>query len=114
MKKDPKIFIEHILESILKIESFSKGLTRENFFKDELRQSAVIRQLEIIGEAAKNIPESFRIKYSIIEWKKIAGTRDKLSHGYFGVDLSTVWDVIKDDLPELKKNIEKIIKDYNK
>ena len=82
--------------------------------KDKLRKDAVIRNLEIIGEAAKNIPESFRIKYSIIEWKKIAGTRDKLSHGYFGVDLSTVWDVIKDDLPELKKNIEKILKDYNK
>lgn len=111
MKKDPKIFIKHILESISRIESFSRGLAKEDFLKDELKQSAIIRQLEVIGEATKNIPDSFRIKYLDIEWKKIAGTRDKLSHDYFGVDLNTVWDVIKEDLPTLKKEIEKILKD---
>lgn len=110
MTKEPLIFIEHILKSIEKIESFSKGVSKEKFFKNELIQSAIIRQIEIIGEAVKNLPKEFTIKYSFIPWGEIARTRDKLIHHYFGVDLEAVWKVINDDLTKLKENMNEIIK----
>jgi uncharacterized protein with HEPN domain len=108
MKRDLGLFIEDIREAIKNIEDFSKGLTPEKFSKDKLRQSAIVRQLEIIGEAAKNVPNSFRIKYPKIPWKGIAGFRDILSHAYFGVNIERVWNIIKEDLQDLKKEIEKI------
>lgn len=109
MKRDTRLFIEDILESIKNIEDFTSGLDKEKLSKDRLRQSAVIRQLEIIGEAVKNIPTSFRDKYPNIPWRKIAGFRDILSHVYFGVSMGRVWNIIEKDLPNLKKEIEKVI-----
>ena len=109
MIRDIKLFIEDILKSIKNIEEFTEGLNKEKFFRDDLRQSAVIRQLEIIGEAVKNIPDSFRKKYPKIPWKQIAGFRDILSHAYFGVSIDRVWNIIEKDLPDLKKEMEKII-----
>ena len=106
--KDPLIFIEHILENIKEIEFFTKGLSKEKLIVNKLEQYAVIRALEVIGEAVKNIPIEFRKKYPNIPWKEIAGMKDKLMHHYFGVNLDTVWKVIKDDLPELKKEILEI------
>jgi len=108
MKRDIGLFIEDIINSIKNIEEFSKGLNREKFSKDNLRQSAIIRQLEIIGEAVKNIPSSFREKYPKIAWKDIAGFRDILSHAYFGVSLERVWNIIENDLLNLKEEISKI------
>ena len=108
MKRDILLFIDDILESIKNIEEFTKNLNKEKFSKDNLRQSAVIRQLEIIGEATKNVPISFREKYPNIPWKDMAGLRDILSHAYFGVDISRVWNVITKDLPNIKIKIEKI------
>ena len=108
MKRDIGLFIEDILNSIKNIEEFSKSLDKEKFSKDILRQSAIIRQLEIIGEAAKNIPDSFRKKYPRIAWKDIAGVRDILSHAYFGVNLDRIWKIIENDLPKLKKEISRI------
>ncbi|MBI2499416.1 DUF86 domain-containing protein [Candidatus Woesearchaeota archaeon] len=108
MKRDIGLFIEDILESIKNIEEFTNGLNKEKLSKDKLRQSAVIRQLEIIGEAVKNIPPSFRNKYPNIPWRKIAGFRDVLSHVYFGVSMDRVWNIVEKDLPTLKKEIEKI------
>jgi uncharacterized protein with HEPN domain len=110
MIKDPYIFIEHINKSIEKIESFLIGVEKEKFLKDDLIQSAVIRKLEIIGEAAKNLPQSFTKKYPDISWKEIVGLRDKLIHHYFGVDVELTWEVIKKDIPELKEKLKKIIK----
>ncbi|MDO8517294.1 MAG: DUF86 domain-containing protein [Nanoarchaeota archaeon] len=106
--KDNLIYIKHILESIKNIEEFTKGINKEKFSNDNLRQNAVIRQLEIIGEASKNLSEEFKNKYKFVEWKLIAGFRDKLIHHYFGVELERVWNVIEKDLPDLKKKIEKI------
>ena len=108
MKRDIGLFIEDILTSIKNIEEFSKGLDKEKFSKDNLRQSAIIRQLEIIGEAVKNIPNLFREKYPKIAWKDIAGFRDVLSHAYFGVNLDRVWNIVEFDLPKLKQEIIKI------
>jgi len=108
MKRDIGLFIEDILNSIKNIEEFSKNLDKEKFSKDNLRQSAIIRQLEIIGEAVKNIPDSFRKKYPKIVWKDIAGFRDVLSHAYFGVNLDRVWRIIEIDLPKLKEEIGRI------
>ena len=104
-------YLEHIIDAVKDIESFTKGLTKSQFLKNKLRQSAVIRQLEIIGEASKNLPEYFREKHSVVEWKKIAGTRDKIIHHYFGIDLNTVWDIVKDDLPDLKKKVTAILEE---
>lgn len=108
MKRDIRLFIEDIVDSIKNIEEFSTGLNKEKFSKDKLRQSAIIRQLEIIGEAAKNIPNLFREKHPNIPWKEIAGFRDILSHAYFGVNVERVWNIIEKDLLNLKKNINKI------
>ena len=90
MKKDPLIFIKHILENIGDIETFSQGLTRDALGLNKLKQKAILQSLEVIGEAVKNIPGSFKNKYPVIAWNKIAGLRDKLIHHYFGVDLNLV------------------------
>lgn len=111
MKKDIKIFLLHILESIERIENFAGEISTDEFLKSEIIQDAVMRRIEIIGEAVKNIPNSFRNKYSDIEWKKIAGTRDTLIHGYFGVDLRLTFKIVKKDIPDLKKKISKILKE---
>ena len=108
MKRDIGLFIEDISGGIKNIGDFTRGLNKEKFSKDTLRQSAVIRQLEIIGEAVKNIPSSFREKHPKIPWKDIAGLRDILSHAYFGVNMDRVWNIVEKDLPTLKREIEKI------
>lgn len=109
MKRDIFLFVEDILKSIKNIKDFSEGISKELFMKDELRQSAIIRQIEIIGEAVKNIPESFRKKYPSIEWRKIAGTRDVIIHSYFGIDFEKVWYILKEDLIVLEKEIINIL-----
>lgn len=105
MIRDIGVFVKDILDSINNIESFSKGLNEKDFSDDILRQSAIIRQLEIIGEAVKNLPNSFRDKHPKIPWKEIAGFRDVLSHAYFGVNLVRVWNIVKNDLPALKEEL---------
>ena len=112
MKRNTNLFIQDILNNINDIKSFSKKLTKEEFENDKLRQNAIIRSLEVIGEAAKNIPDSFREKYSNIPWKEIAGFRDILSHAYFGVKMDRVWNIIKKDLSVLKKEIKRIKIEY--
>jgi uncharacterized protein with HEPN domain len=107
MPRDFEVYLEDILQAITKIRNYVVGVTRESFAQDTMRIDAVVRNLEIIGEAAKTIPESIRSDYPKIEWKKIAGLRDILAHHYFEVDLDIVWDIVQNKLPELERALGK-------
>lgn len=108
MVKDPKIFLQHIWESIEWIEKDLSGLTEEQFVENVPIQDAVIRRFEIIGEAVRNLPEEYKEKHPDIEWNKIMAMRNILAHGYFNVDLKVVWDTASKALAELKKQIESL------
>lgn len=107
-EKDPFIFIEHMLESIRDIESFTKGISKENLSNNKEKLNAVVRSIEIIGEAAKSIPPLFKNKHPEVSWKEIIGTRDVLIHHYFGIDVNILWAIITKDLRVLKKQLIKI------
>ena len=113
MNKKDIIFIKHIQESINAIDQFSKSINKKELISDRLRQSAIIREIEVIGEAMKNVSETLKNKYPEVEWKKIIGTRDKMIHHYFGVDLNIIWIIVKKDIPFLKKQMQKIKKDFS-
>ena len=109
MKRDMKLYLIDILDSISLIEKYTKDLSEIDFFENEQVQDAVSRRLEIIGEAVKNIDVNFRNKYPDIPWKKIAGMRDILIHGYFGVNLERIWNIVNKDLIELKVKFKVIM-----
>ncbi len=109
MKKSPKVFLEHIIDSILLIEGYAKDLSQTEFFKNRSLQDAIIRRLGIIGEAVKNLPMTFRSKHPDVPWKQIAGMRDILTHQYFDVDLVLTWKVVKHELPSIKKRISALL-----
>lgn len=103
--KNASVYIEDILQSIEKIEEYLSDVTEEDFMKDSQTQDAVIRRLEIIGEAVKNIPTITREQYSDIQWRQIAGLRDVLIHEYFGVDMEQIWEIVQKDLPGFKHQL---------
>jgi uncharacterized protein with HEPN domain len=109
MKKDPAIFLHHILESINLIQTYLQGVTEEQFHTSTEKQDLVVRRLEIIGEAAKNLPAEFKKKYPNIPWKDMAGMRDIIAHQYFGINFNTVWDTVQNLLPPLKIQIKDLI-----
>ncbi len=109
MKRDVRLYFDDILESIEKIEDYTKGLTEDEFSKNSQIQDAVLRRFAIIGEAVKHLPKEFKDKHKQIAWKQIAGARDIFVHEYFGVKLTRVWKTIKKDLPELKRLMEELV-----
>ena len=113
VKRDFKLFVYDILTCIDSIEEYLNKVSKRELFGNQLLQDAVVRRLEIIGEAAKNIPLRIKNQNKQIPWKKIIGLRNIITHEYFGVNLERVWNITKDDLPELKKQIKKIFDDLN-
>jgi len=110
MKKfNDSIYLQHILDAIQKISLYLQGIDKDKFLKNSLIQDGVIRQLEIIGEATKQISLELRDQQSSIPWSQMAGMRDKLIHHYFGVDLETVWLTATQDIPELRIPIQSLI-----
>ena len=109
MHKDDLAYLSHIMQCIKKIKRYTRGQTKQKFAENELLQDAVIRNIEIIGEASKNITLDFRKKNSQIPWKEIAGMRDKLIHHYMGVDIEMIWNTVKQDIPFLDKELKEII-----
>jgi uncharacterized protein with HEPN domain len=110
MIKDDLAYIDHILDCIRKINEFSSGLSLKDFKTNELAQDAIIRNIEIIGEASKKISKDTKKAYYKIPWKEIAGMRDKLIHDYLGVDVVVVWKTIHQDIQILEKLIREIEK----
>ena len=101
-------FLSHIAEAVKRTISYTEKMTCEDFFEDTKTQDAVIRNIEIIGEATKNLSDEIRKRYPEIPWKGLAGIRDRLIHQYFGVNLDIVWNVVKEELPDILIKIYKI------
>ena len=112
-KRDVGVYLEDILESIERIEKTTEKLSREDFNRNIDKQDAVVHRLEIIGEAAKNVPIEFRYKYPKIPWREIARTRDKITHHYFEIDIEQIWNIIQNDLQPLKEQIKKLLTEVN-
>ena len=103
-------YLQHILDAISDIEESTQGISKEHFIINKDIKDANVRRLEIIGEAVKHISKEFRDAHPEIEWNEIVGMRDTMIHKYFGVNLDIVWDTIREDLPDLKKKLQKIAK----
>jgi uncharacterized protein with HEPN domain len=108
-ERDDLIYLKHILDAISQVEKYAGDINCNEFMMNRMIQDAVMREIEIIGEATKNLSTELKKRDTNIHWKGMAKMRDKLIHGYFGVDLDAVWDTATKDIPELKEKIEKII-----
>jgi uncharacterized protein with HEPN domain len=113
-QRDYTDFLNDIYNSINKGIAFINGMSYEDFSKDEKTQYALIRVIEVIGEASKKIPAEIKDQSQDIPWREISGMRDLLIHDYFGVNIQVVWETGKNDLPELKEKIQRLIQDYSK
>ena len=109
MKERDRLFLNHILSAVAEIESFTTA-GQVGFMADRKTQSAVIRQLEIVGEAVKNLSKDLTDIETSVPWRQIAGTRDRLIHAYFNVDLDAVWSMIEQDLPELRASVQRMVR----
>ena len=109
MPRDSRVYLEDILDATRKIAAYAGSLSKTAFLEDEKTIDAVVRNLEVIGEAVKNLPEDLRAQHSAVEWKKIAGLRDILIHEYFGLDAEIVWDIVRNKVPALNREVRTIL-----
>jgi uncharacterized protein with HEPN domain len=109
MPRDSRVYLEDILEATRKIASYTAHLSKAAFLEDEKTFDAVVRNLEVIGEAVKKLPEDLRAEHAAVEWKKIAGLRDILIHEYFGLDAEIVWDIVQTKVPVLDREIRAML-----
>lgn len=113
MKKTYRDYLLDMINAMNEVADFTKGMGREEFSRDRKTVNAVIRSLEVLGEAAKKIPDEIREKHPSIPWKRIAGFRDKLIHEYFGLDLDIIWGVIQEELPPLKPAFDQVLAEFS-
>lgn len=111
MSSYPLEYLRHMLDETNYLIEHSRGLSRELFVEDETLKRAYVRSIEIIGEASKKLPEQMKREHSQIEWRRIGGMRDKLIHGYFGIDYDLVWDMIVNEIPMLNREIKRVIQE---
>jgi len=107
------LYLEDMLEAIHRIQDYTKGLSFQEFTSSKLRTDAVIRNLEIIGEASKNVPDKLKKRYPGIPWRSMYGLRNYIVHEYFGIDFDNIWKIIVDELPENARDLKKIIENDN-
>jgi uncharacterized protein with HEPN domain len=112
LKRQARIYIADILENMNDAEEFIVGMSRSQFSGDKKTFNAVVRSIEVIGEAAKNVPENVRIAYPEVPWKEMAGMRDKLIHGYFGIDAEIVWLVVHERIPQIKPHVVQVLETF--
>ena len=111
MPRPYELYLNDVLEAIGRIEEYTARLSYADFAKNKLVSDAVVRNLEIIGEAVKMLPQEIKKKYPEVEWRKIAGLRDIIAHEYFGINAAIIWDIVENKIPELKVSITKIRKE---
>jgi uncharacterized protein with HEPN domain len=109
MPRDSRVYLEDILEATRKITTYTGSFSKATFLEDEKTIDAVVRNLEVIGEAVKKLPEDLRVQHSAVEWKKIAGLRDILIHEYFGLDSEIVWDIVQNKVPALDREVRMML-----
>lgn len=114
MKRNIKLYIKDMIEYIERAEKYLNNLSYEEFINDLKTCDAIIRCIEVIGEAAKKVPENLKNKYPFIPWRDIAGMRDKIVHGYFSIDYEVVWLTIKEDIPKLKPLLKNLLEELEK
>ena len=109
--RDPRVYLEDMLEGIRRIRSYAHGRSFEDFERDELVVDGIVRNLEVLGEAAKQTPDELKKTHPEVDWRKIAGLRDVLIHQYFGIDLVIVWDIVQNKLPALEFEVRRILQE---
>ena len=108
-RRDHRLFLADMLEAIEKIERYTHGLSRKDLWQDDLVADAVVRNLEVIGEAARHVPEALRAAHPEIDWRRVVGLRNVVVHEYFAIDLDVVWVIIKQNLPQLKEAVLSVL-----
>ncbi len=114
MTRNTLLYLKDILQNMREAEEFIRDMDYQQFVADKKTLNAVLRSIEVIGEAAKHVPEELRAKYQAVPWKEMAGMRDKLIHDYLGVDEETVWLVIKDRIPSIRPTIEQALQELER